>query len=204
MSRKNRFIRVGSRALFSARRGAARNRVVVVAGQKRGEKKRRKETWRGNGGIGRWKISSECVLGYYTRSSSVEQTETAEEGLVPRALIGCNGPLSRQRWVLICTPMYTSYTSFAIDNSLHFSRTNRYFVDREKFKINMDFVSMWIFFPRVRERKKGIIFLLLLIRHRSVVVSARTRKITHSILKLLLKFDYQMVSFFFFARINVH
>lgn len=53
MSRKNRFIRVGSRALFSARRGAARNRVVVVAGQKRGEKKRRKETWRGNGGIGR-------------------------------------------------------------------------------------------------------------------------------------------------------
>lgn len=44
--------------------------------------------------------------------------------------------------MLICTPMYTSYTSFAIDNSLHFSRTNRYFVDREKFKINMDFVSM--------------------------------------------------------------
>lgn len=38
--------------------------------------------------------------------------------------------------------LHASYTSFAIDNSLHFSRTNRYFVDREEFKINMDFVSM--------------------------------------------------------------
>lgn len=49
MSRKNRFIRVGSRALFSARRGTGSS---SSSGRKEG-KKRRKETWRGNGGIGR-------------------------------------------------------------------------------------------------------------------------------------------------------
>lgn len=78
MSRKNRFIRRRISRHCSLR--------GTGSGEEKRRKKRRKETRRGNGGIGRRKISSVRIF----RSGSVEQTETAEEGRLPRLTLRDN------------------------------------------------------------------------------------------------------------------
>lgn len=144
-----------------------------------------------------------CVLGYYTRSSSVEQTELWL-ALVATDLFRGN--------VVRRANLHTDvrdgpYTSFAIDNSRvarFFTWTGISLIERNlRYTVlfRCDLETREFFFTRHRVEKRNnsleriirIIFLLLLIRpvHRSF-----NEKNNAFYFETFLKFDYQMISFF--------
>lgn len=153
-----------------------------------------------------------CVLGYYTRSSSVEQTELWL-ALVATDLFRGN--------VVRRANLHTDvrdgpYTSFAIDNSRvarFFTWTGISLIERNlrcTVLFRCDLETREFFFTRHRVEKRNnsleriirIIFLLLLIRPVESCIVVSTRKITHSILKRF--WNLTIKWYLSFARINVH